>query len=239
MLRTGASIGLMSQYLLSRFRRHPQFLEPHAEKAKPIQVKASSLKISDQWALRHVPIWSQLFDFCGLSSKREVRGLEIGSWEGLSSFCFLELSPHATLTCVDTWEGADEHKAAQINANNPLSVIEQKFEANLEKALRVGRVIKWKGTSQTFFSSPREGSFDFIYVDGSHRARDVVLDAVSAFELLEPGGLLIFDDYLWRYYAVEFENPASAINYFLRLVASRAQILYIWEQVAIRKTQPS
>ncbi len=32
-----------------------------------------------------------------------------------------------------------------------------------------------------------------IYVDGSHKARDVIADAVLAWALLRPGGILIFD----------------------------------------------
>jgi predicted O-methyltransferase YrrM len=39
--------------------------------------------------------------------------------------------------------------------------------------------------------------FDLAYIDGSHQAPDVLFDAVAAFRLVRPGGLIIFDDYLW------------------------------------------
>jgi predicted O-methyltransferase YrrM len=39
--------------------------------------------------------------------------------------------------------------------------------------------------------------FDFIYIDGSHVAPDVLLDAAMSFALLKPGGILAFDDYDW------------------------------------------
>ena len=32
-----------------------------------------------------------------------------------------------------------------------------------------------------------------MYIDGSHAARDVISDAVLAWALLRPGGVLIFD----------------------------------------------
>ena len=38
-------------------------------------------------------------------------------------------------------------------------------------------------------------NFDLIYIDASHYAPDVLSDAVLAFKLLKPGGILIFDDY--------------------------------------------
>ena len=39
--------------------------------------------------------------------------------------------------------------------------------------------------------------FDFVYVDGSHQAPDVLVDAVLSALLLRKGGLLVFDDYFW------------------------------------------
>lgn len=32
-----------------------------------------------------------------------------------------------------------------------------------------------------------------VYIDGSHAAKDVIADAVLAWALLRPGGVLIFD----------------------------------------------
>ena len=36
--------------------------------------------------------------------------------------------------------------------------------------------------------------FDFVYVDGSHLALDVLVDAALAWRLLSPGGVLVFDE---------------------------------------------
>lgn len=46
---------------------------------------------------------------------------------------------------------------------------------------------------------------DFIYVDGSHTAKDVLADAVQSWPLLVKGGIMLFDDYQWQHYA---DNPA-------------------------------
>lgn len=37
-----------------------------------------------------------------------------------------------------------------------------------------------------------------MYIDGSHAAKDVIADAVLAWALLRPGGVLIFDGERWR-----------------------------------------
>ena len=39
--------------------------------------------------------------------------------------------------------------------------------------------------------------FDFVYVDGSHEAPDVLADALLAHRLVRAGGVIAFDDYLW------------------------------------------
>tara|TARA_R110002110_G_scaffold119309_2_gene293735 strand:+ start:19812 stop:20003 length:192 start_codon:yes stop_codon:yes gene_type:complete len=55
------------------------------------------------------------------------------------------------------------------------------------------------------------------YVNGSHHKNDVIIDAVKCFEMLKVGGIMIFDDYFWQYYPDAIDNPAGAINTFLRL----------------------
>ena len=37
--------------------------------------------------------------------------------------------------------------------------------------------------------------FDVAYVDGSHAARDVMIDAAMGWELLRRGGVIVFHDY--------------------------------------------
>jgi hypothetical protein len=47
---------------------------------------------------------------------------------------------------------------------------------------------------------------------------------------------MILDDYLWRYYPRSAEEPARAINSFLRLCEGRHKLLMAYRQVAIVKT---
>ena len=45
-------------------------------------------------------------------------------------------------------------------------------------------------------SQGHKESFDFIYIDPSHQAPDILTDAVLAFKLLRLSGVMVFDDYL-------------------------------------------
>jgi len=191
-------------------------------------------RLTHTWFLRHVPTWPFIFEARGLLRRPGLRILEIGSWEGLSCRFVLDHLPGSVITCVDTWAGADEHVAATGAAAAALADLEARFDANTHAY--GDRVTKWKGTSQEYFATcrPRE-CFDLVYVDGSHRADDVLVDAVRGFEALAPGGVMIFDDYLWKYYDRPQDNPGAAINAFLRLKRGRYDLLHVGSQVAIAK----
>ena len=70
-----------------------------------------------------------------------------------------------------------------------------------------------------------------------HHTDDVVVDAIKGFELLKVGGIMIFDDYFWGYYTKAIDNPAGAVNAFLRLKEGSHQILSIYGQLILQKTR--
>ena len=194
------------------------------------------MKLTADWFTGSIPYWYSVFDEYRLPNKKEIQALEIGSWEGLSSYFILQTLPNATLTCVDTWEGADEHKSGNIDMQNTLSRIEVSFDSNL--SIFSDRLVKYKGTSFSFFNAhSNEEAFDLIYIDGSHHCDDVVIDAIKCFEMLKVGGIMIFDDYFWRLYTNDINNPAAAINTFLRLKKGLYKVVRIYYQIIIEKTK--
>lgn len=194
----------------------------------------SELNLSNDWFSGNIPYWLSVIDEYGLRSG-DIKALEIGSWEGLSSYFILFEMPNAHLTCVDTWEGADEHKDGTSASAVILSKIEQTFDNNL--SIFSSRLTKFKGTSFSFFSkNDVRCYYDFIYVDGSHHCDDVLLDAIKSFEMLKVGGIMVFDDYFWRYYPRAIDNPAAAINLFLRAKKDQYKIVRLYYQIIIVKT---
>lgn len=129
--------------------------------------------------------------------------LEIGSFEGWSTVHFikkaLSLNDSVDIHCIDSWEGGAEHKGKW----DMLSV-ENRFMHNMHLVViqhPKAVVSKYKGYSHTrmmeLLLSGKENYFDFIYVDGSHEAPDVLFDALLAHRLVRVGGIIAFDDYLW------------------------------------------
>jgi hypothetical protein len=229
MLKTGASLGLVSQYFFGRFRKF------RSSKYLPVRdiYRAQMLEkdFSNDWFTSNIPNWLLTFEEYRFGDKDRIDALEIGSFEGCSSAFIAEQLETVNLTCVDTWEGSDENQETDY-----VDTIEQKFENNMREFSE--KIVKFKGTSFSFFQTCKARNvYDFIYVDGSHHVDDVIVDVVKSFELLKVGGVMIFDDYLWKYYPKASDNPCAAINAFLKIKKGYYRIIYVGYQLHLVKTK--
>lgn len=235
LIRTGAPAEVFVRIVTCRLEAGGRSPSTYVEEQQNFLHQIDNMKVSHDWFTGNIPIWLWLFDKYELAQRADLNVLEIGSWEGLSSRFILATLPNARLHCVDTWEGADEHKSGLQVQEQVLSEIEAAFNANL--APFRDRVTTSKGTSLLFFAgTPEPESFDLIYIDGSHYCDDVLIDALKGFELLKVGGLIIFDDYRWVEYNKLKNNPASAINSFLRLKKGEYRIVRVYYQLIVEKT---
>lgn len=172
------------------------------------------------WFTLHIPVWDRLLR---PFERRTARLLELGSFEGLSACYVLWRLPDAHVTCVDTFSWFE------------ISDLEGRFERNvaLVDATRARKL-----TGRTCDVLPRlvdeQAMFDFIYVDASHMALDVLADAAQAWKVLAPGGLIVFDDY-----GLDYEDPmlspTRAIDAFHTVVTSEAVRVDAGGQFALQK----
>jgi predicted O-methyltransferase YrrM len=225
--RNNATCGVIGKYVTASCARILR-KNKHVGHVEALRRFARDNDFKHDWFTANVPYWMDIFQEHGLLD-RKIRALEIGSFEGLSACFILQQLPQAELTCVDTWGGSDEHTGLAFDA------VERAFDRHVEPWR--DRVTKKKMTSLRYLANLEGGEkFDLIYVDGSHHGDDVMVDVVLCFERLKVGGVMILDDYLWRYYPHGAEEPARAINSFLRLCEGRHQLLMAYRQVAIVKT---
>ena len=54
--------------------------------------------------------------------------------------------------------------------------------------------------------------------------------------MLKRSGLMIFDDYLWRFYKDDNDNPAAAVNAFLKRNKGAYRVVRAYWQLIIEKT---
>ena len=185
-------------------------------------------EFTSDWFSHVAPTWSHL-----LQAANPSKVLEIGSYEGRST-CFLIETLGARrgydIYCVDPWASGDFH-------GSDMGPVEKRFDANVTLAKSAtpnpGSVSKIKGQSSDILprmlASGHRGTFDMIYIDGSHEAPDVLADAVLSFLLCRPGGLLVFDDYLW---SAEPEGrqdilkmPKPSIDAFVNIFRNKVRVI--------------
>lgn len=78
--------------------------------------------------------------------------------------------------------------------------------------------------------------FDFIYVDGSHLLLDCYSDLVLSWQILERGGILAIDDYLYKKDDENILNsPYEAVNHFLKVFENQYKILSTSYRVFLEK----
>ncbi len=182
------------------------------------------------WFSLNIPAWQRVIHGRGFQAKKV---LEVGSYEGRSAAWIIEnlAGPHlGHVFCIDCWDviGNPNHSSAEIEA------VESRFDNNMKVALNkfpATQLTKLRGKSQEVLAGLVAGharSFDFIYVDGCHRAAEVLADLTLAFTLCKIGGLLICDDYLWNYGDDPRSTPKLAIDAFSNCYSGRVRVILDW-----------
>ena len=161
-----------------------------------------------------------------LPKLKPVKVLEIGSYEGRAMVWMAEQLRPKELVCIDTWRGGNEHHGVNMSAvydrwmHNAREVAGLGIQPSAMRGDSVKMLMALENVGRTF---------DFVYVDGSHRAPDVLSDAVLGFRLLNPGGVIAFDDYAWTEQPIHLSNPLHnprlAIDAFVNVYRHQLQPL--------------
>jgi len=196
--------------------------------AIPPPTPAPASGYTEDWFTNHEQLWERIL--APLMGKA-VHALEVGAFEGRSSVWLLDhvlTHPDATLTWIDTFAGGSEH------AGLDLSGLETRFRAN---TARFGTKMSGHvGRSQDVLRGMSGEQFDLVYIDGSHEAPDVLMDAMLAWPLLKPGGLLGFDDYQWQGAKEPEHCPALAIDAFCSVMRGRYDEIHRGVQLWVQKS---
>lgn len=162
--------------------------------------------------------------------------LEIGCFEGRATCWMLQnmLSDNGDIVVIDTFVGSAEHGTLD------LTEMRKTFDENVAEVKRptqeltVLPIPSYDGLG-ALIGDGLHGYFDFIYVDGSHTAPDVLTDACMAFGLLRQGGVMLFDDYMWMAQPGILNQPKIAIDAFTTIFSNHSIIRMTGYQLAIQK----
>lgn len=198
----------------------------------------SEYQFTQDWFHWAPKLWEQLVPM--LPERKKF--LEIGSFEGRSAVWIVEnmMEDGGEIYCIDTWEGGEEH------INGEMVGAEERFGHNIavvRTAYPMRSVVKYRGSSvqhlaHFLIEHPDDYiEYDFIYIDGSHVAKDVLTDACMAWPLLKPKGLMVFDDYMWGAPKDILQRPKLAIDVFTNIFAGEVELVHVGYQLVVRKKE--
>jgi predicted O-methyltransferase YrrM len=146
-----------------------------------------------------------------LAGKSDLRFLEIGCFEGRTTLWLLDhvlTDPSSRVYVIDPFNARYTQRDV--------------FDRNLAAHLKTRQAVVLEGRSGDVLRHrrPSFGPLDFVYVDGSHDAADVLADAVLVWPLVKPGGLVCFDDYVDLACPEEWQRPEIAVDAFVRCYGS-------------------
>lgn len=136
-------------------------------------------------------------------SGQPVRLLEIGSWIGASALTFAfsmrEFRISGEILCVDPWlpyfDKTDVAQGTVYEIMNKLGSTDAAYQLFLHNiSFSPIKIEHQRGVSADVLPTLDSGSFDVIYIDGSHYYDDVAFDLKESDRLLKVGGILCGDD---------------------------------------------
>ena len=133
------------------------------------------------------------------------RVFEIGTYTGSSTLLMaINLPPESEIFTLDL---------------EPLENIGSRYR-NTEYSTRIRQLY---GNSLKFDYTPFHGTIDMLLIDANHDYEHVKADTQRAFELLRPGGIIVWDDYRW----LECHSECAGVTLFLNELQSTRPIFSI------------
>lgn len=133
-------------------------------------------------------------------AKDSRRLFEFGTCTGKTAYLWARNQPAdgsvTTLTLPPDQVGRYQHGAGDTQVSADYARQESQFTRFRYSGTPVeARIVQLYGDSKEFDESPYRGSFDVVFVDGSHAYSYVQNDTAKALGMVRPGGLVLWHDY--------------------------------------------
>jgi hypothetical protein len=189
------TIKLKKNYnLIKKFEKK---LETLKKKKKIIGFTKNNIKYS-------IPLIENILK-TNFSKKNNLSTLILGSYEGHSTLFFYTFNKTWQINCVDIWE-----KKKFLNYN-----LKAEDYFNKNTIFFRNKIKKIKSTTKKFFLE-NSYNFDLIYLDASHKCKDVKFDCINSWKILNINGVLIIHSIFLRKFKNLYNNNLNGVNLFLK-----------------------
>jgi predicted O-methyltransferase YrrM len=157
---------------------------------------------------------------------KTIKILHLGAYSGHGTKWMLERVSGSCID-VDLWRRPLENDSSISDKYYKEFYNDTNVESLYDQTVDGLPTTKFKGTTKEFFAQNKE-TFDFIYIDASHKKSDVAADLNESFKLLNVNGIIACDDYLWNVENLTISRdliPHEAINEFIENHKEKIEIL--------------
>jgi predicted O-methyltransferase YrrM len=179
------------------------------------------MNFTSDWVTPNIPN----FEKCMANLPVRKNFLEIGCFEGRATCWLLQngLEVGGSMVCVDTFSpewytGENLRKVFDDNVREARQLNQVISVYEMKSPLALAQLISAKQT------------YDFIYIDGDHSPAGVITDATMAWQLLNRGGVMLFDDYEY-----DKEPTKCGIDGFLMGFVEQYDLVLKNYQLAVKK----
>ncbi len=178
------------------------------------------LHFTVDWVTWRSDLWLKVLD--RFQAKPDIKYLEIGSYEGKSVIWMMQniLShPTSKADIVDSF----------------MFKTEALFRNNLNLSKVSDRVKVHVGGSHLLTRTFIPHNYEIIYIDGCHCSRHILTDAILCWDLLKVGGVMIFDDYLYKDFTPDQASPQVTCDFFVEIFKEEMNVLYKGYELILEK----
>ena len=130
--------------------------------------------------------------------------IEIGSYQGESMEMFVGSGSVDTIVCIDPWKNG--YDSNDIASSSDMVEVESMFDKRADNARKTTKVIKHKGTIDTFLQSEEfkqiECKVDLVYIDGCHTYESCKHDIEICMKFIKPRFVIAGHDYVEQWSGV-------------------------------------
>lgn len=185
------------------------------KKIKNLKAKKKIIGFTKENITYSIPIYDSIIK--KNLKKDNLQCLILGAYEGYSTYFFSLFNKTWKFTCVDSWN-KKKFKKFNIEAENYFDKNTKDFK---------NRINKIKSSTKNFLKE-NKFNYDFIYLDASHKSKDVEFDCINAWNFLNKKGILIIHSLFWRGFKNLYDNNLHGVNLFLeKIKSSNFQIINV------------
>jgi predicted O-methyltransferase YrrM len=184
----------------ARVVKEAQIRELYLEEIFP-QIGREQVHVGSINELTGHPNKVDLMFVCAIAKHRRASSIfEFGTYIGRTAYHLTFSSPNAHVTTLNLPPAEDPRYGRYIG----------RMFKGTDRERFITQIFE---DSRKFDTTPLRNSFDFVFVDGDHAYELVKNDTRKAFELLKPGGIIIWHDFA--------PKSEGVVQFFQKFTASR------------------